>query len=218
MSKYGVFSGPYFLVFGLNTEIYSVNLRIQSGYRKIGPENTPIWTLFTQWVDYHIRNRLEALKISLLTYPFMAEVIIIWKSVHWFVEQMMIGTSVMIELKTEECKLIWSVFFHNYLKCDDFCNYEWKFKIQKVEWNVYSAKKRTNFYRKQMCVPISITVQPLQLCAHYGRPLTLYMMCFFLYPRNLDIMKYYTKLTAFLILFLLSPQNKNSQLMHCIFT
>ena len=34
-SKYGVFSGPYFPVFGLNTEIYSVNLRIQSEYPKI---------------------------------------------------------------------------------------------------------------------------------------------------------------------------------------
>ena len=28
VSKYGVFSGSYFLVFGLNTEIYEVNLRI----------------------------------------------------------------------------------------------------------------------------------------------------------------------------------------------
>ena len=35
VSKYGVFSGPYFPVFGLNTEIYSVNLRIQSEYPKI---------------------------------------------------------------------------------------------------------------------------------------------------------------------------------------
>ena len=37
MSKYGVFSGPYFLVFGLNTKIYSVIRR------------STIWTLFTQW-------------------------------------------------------------------------------------------------------------------------------------------------------------------------
>ena len=29
------FSGPYLPVFGLNTEIYGVNLLIQSGYRKI---------------------------------------------------------------------------------------------------------------------------------------------------------------------------------------
>ena len=28
VSKYGVFSGPYFPVFGLNTGIYFVNLRI----------------------------------------------------------------------------------------------------------------------------------------------------------------------------------------------
>ena len=32
--KYGVIYGPHFPVFGLNTEIYSVNLRIQSKYRK----------------------------------------------------------------------------------------------------------------------------------------------------------------------------------------
>ena len=30
VSKYGVFSDPYFPVFGLNTEIYGVNLHIQS--------------------------------------------------------------------------------------------------------------------------------------------------------------------------------------------
>ena len=30
VSEYGVFSGPYFPAFGLNTEIYGVNLRIQS--------------------------------------------------------------------------------------------------------------------------------------------------------------------------------------------
>ena len=40
VSKYGVYSGPYFSLFGLNTEIYSVNLRIQSEYGKIRPEKT----------------------------------------------------------------------------------------------------------------------------------------------------------------------------------
>ena len=49
VSKYGVFSGPYFSAFGQNTEIYLVNHRIQSEYRKIGPEKLRIWTLFTQW-------------------------------------------------------------------------------------------------------------------------------------------------------------------------
>ena len=37
--KYGVFSGPYFPVFGLNTGKY-------------GPEKLRIWTLFTQWETY----------------------------------------------------------------------------------------------------------------------------------------------------------------------
>ena len=34
LSKYGVTSGPYFPVFGLNMERYSMSLRIQSEYRK----------------------------------------------------------------------------------------------------------------------------------------------------------------------------------------
>ena len=38
--KYGVFSGPYFPVLGLNTEIYKVNLQIQSEYRKIMTRKT----------------------------------------------------------------------------------------------------------------------------------------------------------------------------------
>ena len=36
--KYGVFSGPYFPVFGLNTEIYEVN-GLNTG--NSGPEKTP---------------------------------------------------------------------------------------------------------------------------------------------------------------------------------
>ena len=35
VSKYRVFSGPYFPVFELNTEIYRVNLRIQDKYKEI---------------------------------------------------------------------------------------------------------------------------------------------------------------------------------------
>ena len=36
VSKYRVFSGPYFPVLRLNRKIYGVNLRIQSEYRQIG--------------------------------------------------------------------------------------------------------------------------------------------------------------------------------------
>ena len=49
MSKYGVFSGPYFPVFGLNTEIYGVNflysVRIQEDTDQ---KQFRIWTLFTE--------------------------------------------------------------------------------------------------------------------------------------------------------------------------
>ena len=64
MSKHGVFSGPYFPVFGLNTELYGVNFRIQSEYSHSVqiPENTDqkklhIWTLFTQC--YFTKNILK---------------------------------------------------------------------------------------------------------------------------------------------------------------
>ena len=46
MSKYAVFSGPYFPVFGLNTEIYSVNQEYRNT-GKYGPENTPYLDTFT---------------------------------------------------------------------------------------------------------------------------------------------------------------------------
>ena len=46
VSKYGVFSGPYFPVFRLNTEIYGVNLFIQSEYRKIRTRKTPYLDTF----------------------------------------------------------------------------------------------------------------------------------------------------------------------------
>ena len=41
MFKYRVFSGPYFALFGLNTTIYSVNLRTQSKYGEIRTINNP---------------------------------------------------------------------------------------------------------------------------------------------------------------------------------
>ena len=40
------FSGPYFPVFGLNTEIYPVNLRIQSKFGKIRTRKTPNLNIF----------------------------------------------------------------------------------------------------------------------------------------------------------------------------
>ena len=50
LSKYGVFSGLYFPLFGLNTEIYSVNLGIQSAYGKIRPRKTSVFGQFSHSV------------------------------------------------------------------------------------------------------------------------------------------------------------------------
>ena len=48
VSKYGVISGPYFPVFGLNTERYGGSLRIQSEYRKIRIRNNSIFGHFSR--------------------------------------------------------------------------------------------------------------------------------------------------------------------------
>ena len=40
------FSGPYFPVFGMNTKIYGINLRIQSKYGKIRTRETPYLDTF----------------------------------------------------------------------------------------------------------------------------------------------------------------------------
>ena len=48
VSKFGVISGPYFPVFGLNTEIYGVNLRIQPEYRKIRTRNNSVFGHFSR--------------------------------------------------------------------------------------------------------------------------------------------------------------------------
>ena len=46
---YSGFSGLYIPTFGLNTDIYSVNLQFSPNAGKCEPEKLQIWTLFTQW-------------------------------------------------------------------------------------------------------------------------------------------------------------------------
>ena len=45
-AKYEVLYGPYFPVFGVNTEIYSINLRIQSKYGKIRTRKNSVYGHF----------------------------------------------------------------------------------------------------------------------------------------------------------------------------
>ena len=50
MSKYGVFSGPYFPVFRLNTEIYPVNLHFQAEYRKFHARKSLLFNGQHVWI------------------------------------------------------------------------------------------------------------------------------------------------------------------------
>ena len=50
VSKCGVFSGPYFPVFRLNTKIYEVNLHIQSEYRKLKTRKNIVFGHFSRSV------------------------------------------------------------------------------------------------------------------------------------------------------------------------
>ena len=52
MSKYGVFSGWYFPVFGLNMKIYGVNLRIQFEYKKIRAKKNSIFGHFLRSLSF----------------------------------------------------------------------------------------------------------------------------------------------------------------------
>ena len=51
MSKHGVFCGPYYPVFGLNTEIYPVNLCIQSKYGKVWTRKKSAFGFFLRSVS-----------------------------------------------------------------------------------------------------------------------------------------------------------------------
>ena len=55
VSKYGVFSGPYFPAFGLNTERYEVSLRIQSKYGEIWTRKNSVFGHFSRSVWKPIR-------------------------------------------------------------------------------------------------------------------------------------------------------------------
>ena len=63
VSKYGVFSGLYFSIFGLNKDIYCENLRIQSEYGKIRTRITPhlytFHTVILLFMKLNIQSILE---------------------------------------------------------------------------------------------------------------------------------------------------------------
>ena len=58
MTNYGVFSGRYFLLFGLNTERYGVSLRIQSKYGKIRTRKKSVFGQFSRIVTWSKQKTL----------------------------------------------------------------------------------------------------------------------------------------------------------------
>ena len=62
--KYRVFSGPYFPVFGLNTEIYGVNLRIQSKYRKMRTRKNSVFRHFSCSEQRSLLSSLQKLTLT----------------------------------------------------------------------------------------------------------------------------------------------------------
>ena len=67
LSKYGVFSGPYFPAFGLNTERYGVSLRIQSECGKIRTRKNSVFghNFHTQWEFFFVLLFIiEAIQVS----------------------------------------------------------------------------------------------------------------------------------------------------------
>ena len=80
VSKCGVFSGPYFPVFGLNLENDGVNLRIQSKYRKIRTSKNPAVGKFSRSDDlmHNDEKWSKSLKKSCLLFITM------FKNKHWY--------------------------------------------------------------------------------------------------------------------------------------
>ena len=69
MSKYGIVSGPYFPVFELKMEIYVVNFRIQSEYRKIRARNNSVFRHISRSVRLpHVIVFVLILKILFVQY------------------------------------------------------------------------------------------------------------------------------------------------------
>ena len=67
VSKYGVFSGRYFPVFGLNTEIYGVDLHIPSEYRKIWTRKNSAFGFFSRSVTALITKTTWKIVLLLTT-------------------------------------------------------------------------------------------------------------------------------------------------------
>ena len=75
MSKYGDFSGPYFPVFGLNTEVYGVYLLIQC--RKMQTRKISVFGHFSHnmWIKYFAEWLMNISKVFFAVFLRMKNVL-----------------------------------------------------------------------------------------------------------------------------------------------
>ena len=81
--RYRVISGPCFPVFGLNTAIYSVNLRIQSKYRKIRTRNNSVFGHFSR-TSKQILKVDEEKALRKKFFICFNNFIPFWKTMEWY--------------------------------------------------------------------------------------------------------------------------------------
>ena len=67
VSKYGVFFGPYFPAFRLNTEIYGIDLRIQSEYREVRTRKMSVFGLYSRSAHPTANINTKALETTIFS-------------------------------------------------------------------------------------------------------------------------------------------------------
>ena len=130
--KYGVFSGPYFTVFWLNTEIYRLNLRIQSKYGKIQTRKNSVFGHFSpsEFLIAILRRSYWLVINILLT-------VILWSSCPLSIKENFQKTDIWCRKSTSFPCIIWMLLL--YLQklgifAIRFLWWGWRYLIVKRRW------------------------------------------------------------------------------------
>ena len=85
VSKHGVFSGPYFPAFGLNTEKYFVSLLIQSKCGKMRTRNNSVLGHFLRCDSYRLYKTRVMIStiLNLVCFGFFVGYIVFVEAVTW---------------------------------------------------------------------------------------------------------------------------------------
>ena len=162
MSKYGVFSDPHFLAFGLNTERYSVSLRIQSDCGKIRTRKNPAFGHFSRSVSniehfkeiaLRWRNSLHkkcsfTLRISLVNPQFPADLFTLTE-----------------EILNGKLHFLWSDCSYEYKRVHALVDWKkWRIKPAKENslMKVFLFQKRKTLWLEQVLLITLMKILPLR--------------------------------------------------------